>query len=45
MKKDNGKQGKKLLPLRKETMSKLSQADLEKVNGGGSCLPPPPAAS
>jgi hypothetical protein len=45
MKKDNAKQGKKLLPLRKETMKKLSEADLGEVVGGSSCLPPPPALS
>ena len=43
MKKDTKKQ--KLLKLSKETIKTLDQSDLKKVFGGGSCLPPPPAAS
>ena len=43
MKKDTKKQ--KLLKLSKETIKTLDKNDLKQVFGGGSCLPPPPAAS
>ncbi len=42
--KKSTKQGKKLLPLTKETMKKLSEADLNEVKGGGSCYNPPAAS-
>ena len=44
MKKDK-KDSKKLLALGRETVKKLHDNDLAQVNGGGSCLPPPPARS
>jgi bacteriocin-like protein len=43
MKKDQ--KNRKLLRLNTETVKKLDENDLKKVIGGGSCLPPPPAAS
>ena len=43
MKKDT--KNHKLLKLNKDTIKKLDEHGLKKVIGGGSCLPPPPAAS
>ena len=45
MKKDKKHQNQKLLKLDKQTVKKLVDNDLERVVGGGSCLPPPPAVS
>jgi hypothetical protein len=36
---------KKLLKLNKDTIKKLDEHGLKNARGGGSCLPPPPAAS
>lgn len=35
----------KLLKLNKDTIRKLDENGLKNAVGGGSCLPPPPAAS
>jgi hypothetical protein len=43
MKKETKKQ--KLLKLNKDTIKKLDESGLDKVMGGGSCLPTPPAVS
>jgi hypothetical protein len=43
MKKDTKNQ--KLLKLNKDTIKKLDEHGLKNAMGGGSCLPPPPAAS
>ena len=43
MKKETKNQ--KLLKLNKDTLKKLDEQGLEKVVGGGSCLPTPPAVS
>jgi len=43
--KKQSKTSTKLLALGRETVKKLNEKDLENVNGGGSCLPPPKPAS